>query len=499
MKKKILFVVKSLYTVERYGVMLLSALAKGMGWESDLLILEGKKWEKWREKIEKFSPEIIACSVMTTEFDSVMEFIKRVKEKFGLFTIMGGPHPTFFPEFFEKFKDFLDVIFVGESEISFPEFLKEYENEKNFKSINGIWFKDESGKIIKNPPAPLVEDLDSLPFADRELMVKGDPLLKNSSFHFFFASRGCPNKCTYCFNHKFNQLFKNCGNLYRRRSPENLISEMKYVREKFGMNFAYIDDDIFTMCSNKWLEEFSSLYKNEVGVPFICNTHVNFIDEEKIKILKDAGCKVVCFGIECGDEKIRREILKRNITDSKILETGKLLRKYGIKFITQNILLLPTNEPLRTDFKTLDLNIKCKPDFAISQLFYPLPKTELTEYAIKNGFFDPKTAKMPERTNSFSALQFPNKREKKKSERLHKLFGVSVNFPFLRPFLPFLISLPLGWFYSVIYILYFGIYFKFKIEGEKKGFKEIVFYLKSFVNSLSTFIKIPFKKKETNT
>ncbi len=474
--------------------MLLSALAKEKNWETDLLILEGKNWKKISEKIEHFNPEIIACSVMTTEIDSILNFVRKAKKEYGLYTILGGPHPTFFPEFFLEEK-YIDMIFIGEAEISFPEFLNNYERGKNFSEIKGIWFR-EKDNIIKNPPAKLVEDLDTLPFADRTLMIKGDPLLKNSKSRFFFASRGCPNKCTYCFNHRFNEIFKEYGKIYRRRSPENLISEMKFVKENFGMDFLYIDDDIFTMCTDDWLTKFKELYKKEINLPFMCNTHINFINGEKIELLKDAGCKVICFGIECGDEKVRREILKRNISNEKILEISKLLKKYEIKFVTQNILLLPVKNPLQIDFKTLDLNIKCKPDLAISQIFYPLPKTELTEYAIKNGFFDPDNATMPERTNSFSALNFPDEREKKRCERLHKLFGITVKFPIIRPLAPFLIKLPLGWFYSVIYVILYGTFFKLKVENPKKGFKEIFFYLKSFFNSLKTFLKLPIKGKE---
>ena len=496
MNKRILFVVKSLYTVERYGVMLLSSLAKDEGWETDLLILDGKNWKKITQKIETFNPEIIACSAMTTEIKTILKFIEKVKRSFNIFTIIGGPHPTFFPEFFSNEKD-VELIFIGESEISFPEFLRVYEKDKNFSKLKGVWYR-ENEKVIKTSPAPLVEDLDTLPFADRELMIKGDPLLKNSRARFFFASRGCPNRCTYCFNHKFNEMFRKYGKLYRRRTPENLIDEMIFVKENFGMNFVYIDDDIFTMCSYEWLEKFEKLYKREINLPFMCNTHINFIDEKKIKILKEAGCKVICFGIECGDEKARKEILKRNISDEKIIEISKLLKKYKIKFLTQNILLLPVKNPMEIDFKTLDLNIKCKPDLAISQIFYPLPKTELTEYAIKNGFFNPEKAIMPERTNSFSALNFPDKREKKRCERLHKLFGITVKFPVLRPIIPLLIKLPLTWFYSVIYVVLYGTFFKLKVENPKKGLKEILFYLKSFLNSLETFIKSPIKRKEDN-
>ena len=129
------------------------------------------------------------------------------------------------------------------------------------------------GRVIRNPPAPLVEDLDRIPFPDRELMSRGTRLHREYRSHIFFASRGCPYRCSYCFNHKYNALFCNHGRILRRRSVDNFMEEVRLTKSRYGTSFAYIDDDIFTLCDTAWLVDFAERFPREVGIPFYCNVH----------------------------------------------------------------------------------------------------------------------------------------------------------------------------------------------------------------------------------
>ncbi len=469
---RILFVVKSLYTMERLGVMYMSSLAVARSWETRLVIADEQDEESICAEVRKWNPQIVAFSCMSPEYASLSHLARRLRSVTGAFVIFGGPHPTFFQDIIEE--DFVDAVAFGEGDISFGVFLDHYPGDATRTA--GIHFRTDRG-VIRNAPAPFIEDLDSVPFPDREILLRSKPALRNSRTHLFMTSRGCPNQCTYCFNHSYNEMFGSAGKVFRRRSVENLLLEMRQTRDTYNTRFAYLDDDIFTLCNISWLEEFAARYPGEVGVPFMCNLHVKAANERKVRLLKEAGCRLVCFGIECGDAEVSKSLLKRNITNDEIAGLAKLLRHFDIPFITQNLMALPTAKPLEVDLKTLDLNIRCRPDYAVGHLFFPLPGTELSRYAQEHGFYVPADDVLPEGTNTFSALRFPNSTEKTRVERLHKLFGVVVSFPFLRPLVPLLIRLPLGRLYYLLSVAWYGFSLRVRLERSGKSYKEMMIFL----------------------
>jgi hypothetical protein len=149
------------------------------------------------------------------------------------------------------------------------------------------------------------------------------------------------------------------------------------------------------------------------------------------------------------------------------------------------------------DLKTLDLNLRCRPNFAVAQLFFPLPGTELAAYAAANGFLPGSAPDLPERTNSYSALSFPDRREKIRVQRLHKLFGLTTSFRFLRPLVPLLVRLPLGPVYSFFYVAWYGWSTRFRLEGTKKSGAELRFFLKSLLRNIVAFVRRPPRRERS--
>jgi len=482
--KRILFIVKSLYTMERLGVMYMSSLAVARSWETRLIIADEQDEESICAEVTKWDPQIVAFSCMSPEYANLSRLARSLRPISRAFVLFGGPHPTFFQDIIEE--DFVDAVAFGEGDISFGVFLEGYPAE--FTGTPGMHFRTERG-IVRNPPAPFIQDLDSVPFPDREMLLRSKPALRNSHTHLFMASRGCPNQCAYCFNHSYNEMFESAGKVFRRRSVENLLREMRQTRDSHGTRFAYLDDDIFTLCNVAWLEEFAARYPVEVGVPFMCNLHVKAANERKVRLLKQAGCRLVCFGIECGDEQVSRSLLRRNITNDEIAGLAKTLRDFDIPFITQNLMALPTDQPLNVDLKTLDLNIRCRPDYAVAHLFFPLPGTQLSRYAQEHGYYSAADDVLPEGTNTFSALRFPSPTEKTRVERLHKLFGVVVSFPFLRPLVPLLIKLPLGRLYYLISVAWYGFSLRVRLEKSGKSYKEMMIFLGSLASHAVSSLK----------
>ena len=120
----------------------------------------------------------------------------------------------------------------------------------------------------------------------------------------------------------------------------------------------------------------------------MCTTRANVIDEDTVRVLAKAGCHTVSYGIESGNYNSRKNILKKDVTDDQIIRCGHLLHKYGIRAQTTNMFCLP-GETLSDAYKTIELNIKAKTNFAFTALFMPFPKSEITEYCIEKGFLKP--------------------------------------------------------------------------------------------------------------
>ena len=135
----------------------------------------------------------------------------------------------------------------------------------------------------------------------------------------------------------------------------------------------------------KWLKEFLLLYKKEIGLPFTFLTIAGEMNEELVKLAKEAGCISVWFGIEAGNEKIRNLLLKKYVTDKSIYETASLLNSYKIPFGTYNMVGVP-GETVETIFETIDMNIKIKADYPGCTIFQPYPKTKIFDYCMKNMF-----------------------------------------------------------------------------------------------------------------
>jgi radical SAM superfamily enzyme YgiQ (UPF0313 family) len=147
-------------------------------------------------EVERFCPDIIGYSVMTSELEIVLTINSALKSnsKWKFLSVFGGPHPTFAPDEMIK-RSGVDAICVGEGDLAFPEFCSQVELGKDFWNTSNFLVNHE-GETFKNPIGPLVENLDDLLFPDREMMYEADPGLRENGRKMFFGSRGCPYLCT---------------------------------------------------------------------------------------------------------------------------------------------------------------------------------------------------------------------------------------------------------------------------------------------------------------
>ncbi|MBF0246275.1 MAG: hypothetical protein HQL31_13590, partial [Planctomycetes bacterium] len=205
--------------------------------------------------------------------------------------------------------------------------------------------------------------------------------------------------------------------------------------------------------------------------------------------LRKAGCTYVWMGVECGDQDVARTILERNLPNTAILEACARLRANRIKVITQNLIGLPVKNPLEVDLKTLDLNIAIRPHYAWSSILYPYPATKIGAYAFEQGYLLPGREKVQVSNKSTSSLDFKDEVLRRKIVNLHKLFGVIVQFPFLRRHTDFLITLPLTRVYTYIFFLLYGYKLVWCNASWKERRANILNYAKFFFSYVSRLEK----------
>lgn len=439
---KIIFIQEGIY--ENLGVMHLSAVLKQSGHSASLFIESLEK--KLIQQIKEISPDIISFSVMTGSHVWVYNLAKELKKTCPkALILMGGPHPTFFPEAIERGN--IDVICIGEGEQALLELANSIDNHQEIKNIANLWLRDGE-KIFKNDVRALVENLDTLPFPDRELYYKY-PILANARRKGFLTTRGCPYNCSFCFNHQLKKLYQGKGKYVRRRSTENIIKEILQVGERYLLESVYFQDDTFIL-DKHWLLDFLKIYKEKINLPFNCLVRADLADEETVRELKAAGCSCVHFGIEAGDERIRNEVLRKNLSDKQIIAAAGLFKKYRIKFKTSNIVGLP-GETIEQAIKTMEFNADIKTDLPWVAILVPYPKTDISEMMREENLIPPDW-NIDNIPISFFAPKAKTKKEKE-ILNLQRLFFWGVKFPRLIPLIRKLIKLPPNIFFDGLFYL----------------------------------------------
>jgi len=337
---------------ERLGVEYISALLKSYGHQVKIFIdfqlfndenVSIKKlaglFDSKREiidKLKKYNPDIVAVSVVTDFYPWGLEIAQMIKEKIGVPIIFGGIHPSAVPEKLME-NEVVDMVCVGEGEYPMLELVESMSRGKIDYSIKNIWFKRE-GNIIKNDVRPLVENLDSLPFPDKGLFYSQSPHF--SICYYIMTSRGCQYACSYCCHSFFKNMYgqKNC--YIRRRSINNVICELQHANAAYHPKCVRFFDESLG-ADNVWLKEFAAVYREKVGIPFICYMHPHDVTADSVSCLKAAGCAEIEIGVQSMTEEINYKVLNRNISSQAIRKAIQIIKEAKISLVADNIFGLP--------------------------------------------------------------------------------------------------------------------------------------------------------------
>jgi anaerobic magnesium-protoporphyrin IX monomethyl ester cyclase len=435
------------------GIMTIASLLESYGHHSEVVDAD---YRAVADKLQKGDFKIVAFSTMSLYCQSYLRLNRKLKETFPIFSVFGGPHPTYFPEMVHQ--EGVDGVCIGEGEFAMLDLVENLSAGKPITDIPNWWVKKD-GRIHKNAVRPLIEDLDELPFPNHEIFRSVDP--KGTWRTVVMTSRGCPYSCTYCFNNAYKKLYAGCGKILRRRSVDDVIHEMETIKRHSCYKYIHIIDDLFTL-SSRWLKEFADAYGKRIRLPFSCFARVEHITPEVVNDLKRAGCGRIIVGVETGDERIRREIFKRNMSDEEIISAARMIKKMGIKLMTTNILGIP-GASLDSDIKTFELNARLKPDYAGVNLLQPYPGTEIYEYARRMGLLSSEVGEGERKEVMISSvIKFPSEMERRKAENFEKFFSLVVVFPAILPLVKRLIRWPQNRIFNTLHSLWtnYCVYFR---------------------------------------
>ena len=464
---RVLFVVQQI-DYEPQGIMHLSSALKAAGHQVELAICAHHDPVA---VAHRFRPDIAAYSVITGSQRYYLEVNRRIKAELpDVFSVFGGPHPTFFPEMVTE--PGVDGICRGEGEEAMVELACALAQAGPDAVLGvGNWSFQRNGDVIANPVRCYTADLDSLPFPDRALVYDRDSIAGRGKIKHFLTGRGCPYNCTYCFNHALSKIYRGKGRRFRQRSVDNVMEEIRWVRNHYPLEFVVFVDDTFVL-TVKWLEEFSEKYPRQIGLPFFCNTRVDLVTAEQVRLLKEAGCHSVSMGIEAGSDRIRNELLKRHMSRERILEAARLLHEGGLSFTTTSMIGLPSST-LADDFETLELNIQIRPAYAHVFIFQPYPRTELGEYTREHGWMVGTFDDIGEVAWDHSVLDFDGE-HKRGLAILQRFFAIGVEWPRLVPLIKRMMRLPDNGIFRFLNKLWKGWAIKDRVHPVRLNLREML-------------------------
>lgn len=395
---RILFIKSTINSVNTridFGVASLAAVLKQHGHEADLFVV--RNWDNLpmlEYRINTVNPDILAFTTYASAFQNTVKISNILKKRFPyILQIMGGVHIVLNPDEIRNAPS-VDAVCVGEGEYALLDLIKKYKyNRREYVYVKGFWTR-KGNTIVRNPTIPFVNDLDHLPFPDRKIFIQqGISFFRNNEdkkiYLDFLFTRGCPFTCTYCSNYALSKVY--WGQKYvRRLSPIQAIKWIQYDLSNYACDCISILDDTFTL-DKHWTEEFLSLYK-QIHVPFDCHLRVGTFDKTILQKLKNSGCVNVFIGVESGDESLRKNVLRRPITDGQIVNSLDWVKKLHMKRSVFVMIGLPTETPAMW-LKTVKLLARLSPVMYILNVFYPYPGTELYDLCKKKGYLRNKQEK----------------------------------------------------------------------------------------------------------
>jgi len=417
-----------------YPVEIYDALA--LGFDQEKIVgsrkIIGLGYSTIKKKIISFKPDIVGIatpfSFQSKEAHQLAKVVKNTNKK--IIIIAGGSHATIQPEEVLNDKNF-DYLIRGEGEYTTIELLKCLKNNRSIKNISGLSYRNKGGKIIHNFRGLPIQDLDKLPFPSRNLLpmnkyheaaLKGRVIEGMLAFGerrtSIFTSRGCPYNCTFCSVHL------TMTRMWRYRSPENVVEELKEYVSKYQIKYFDILDDNFTLDPNRAKKICSLIIKSKLKIKWSTPNGIRAdkIDEKLIILMKKSGCIQIKVAPESGSPKILENVIKKHLDLNMVKKTVTLCKKHKLSVEAFFVVGFPeeTKDDIHQTINFAKELRKLGCDFCYFFIATPYYGTEMYQSAVKNGYLDESKYHLNKilTTSGKTLLKSPNYTEKELFELL---------------------------------------------------------------------------------
>ncbi|MCM8768599.1 MAG: B12-binding domain-containing radical SAM protein [Candidatus Omnitrophica bacterium] len=353
--------------------------------------------------IEK-KPFLVGIFAHTLRMSHASKTLHLLKEAgSNIRTLLGGRHPSALPERTLK-EEQVDFVCQGEPYLPIEKLLSILRKNRQASAveIEGLWFR-QNDKVVHNPPAPLISELDSLPMIAWDLLPMQryrahnwqclDNLSIRGPYSILYTSIGCPFGCSYCV---VNAVYGRP--IIRLRSPERVIEDFNCLVNSYQVRYLRITDDLFTFKTKRVLDICERLAAANSGINIWVYARVDTVNYEVLKAMKAAGIRWVCYGIESGQEEVRQGV-RKNFDRDKIFRAVEMTYKAGIHIIANYIFGLPEDNQESMQ-ATLDMAEKLNCEYANFYTAMAWPGSQLYYEAIN------RQIRMPETWQGYSPLAY---------------------------------------------------------------------------------------------
>lgn len=340
-------------------------------------LAENLNMAELERELRRYNPDVVGLTATTPAiYDAyrVAGMVKGINPDCRV--VIGGPHVSFTAEETLRECRDIDAVARGESELTLRELVRAWERDSPIKGIRGISFRC-NGSSAGTPDRPFIKDLDRLPHPAWEIVNMENYRFNGRRFSMVMTSRGCPYNCVFCSS---SQL---CGKMWRARSPENVINELRILHDEFGIREIEFMDDTFTLNSGRAGEICDGITREGLDISWTCSSRVNTINRWLAGKLKKAGCHTVYFGMESGSQEIL-DMAGKGIRLEQSRKAVRIAREAGLNSLGSFILGLP-GETERSIKKTIRFARGLGLTLAQFTTATPYPGTKLYMWAKGKG------------------------------------------------------------------------------------------------------------------
>lgn len=345
--------------------------------------VEDIDWPGLSTLIASYRPGLVIINTATPSINGDLEVARVAREVWPeVKTLAMGIHPSALGDDCFDLQQELDMVARGEPEYTIRDAAVAIREGTRLETVAGLSFRDKDRKVVHNRRRGFIDNLDSLPFPAWDLVDTGLYRMPFSGERFVLiaTARGCPYACTFCANKAYY------GSRLRRRSPQRVVDEVEWVSRKHGIKEFLFWSESFTNDQEYAIEVAEEITRRNLNVSWVCNSRVDTVSPLLLKAIKEAGCWMIGYGIESGNQQVLDSVRKGTMLTDAIMAV-RMAHDVGLEVTGHCILGFP-GETVQTMQETIEFAKFLRLDYAQFYCAVAFPGSVLYRQARENGWLD---------------------------------------------------------------------------------------------------------------